>query len=173
SIAVSTSRPPAAATSTNASSVAGLISADLWPDEASRNRPFKKSWDGRCMRATDSYAKTRWTQVQIHQSEENPRPIQERGGDSLSPIVFRSGFILSWDGPSPPLFVPILESATKKTGTVLQTFIRLLTPGLQASSKRIAQGMQAKQVLHSTAERPQPHSVERGVQKASDLAAIN
>ena len=48
-------------------------------------------------------------------------------------------------GPSPPLFVPILESAMKKTGTVLQTFIRLLTPGLQASSKRIAQGMQAKQ----------------------------
>jgi len=47
-----------------------------------------------------------------------------------------------------------------------------LTPGLQATGKRIAQGMQTKQFLHSTEERPQTHSLERGVQKASDLAAI-
>jgi len=119
------------------------------------------------MRATDSYAKTRWKQVTNTSRRRKPTADSRKGWGQLVPNSFQV-----WIHSKRGRAVPILESAMKKTGTVLQTFIRLLTPGLKASSKRIAQGMQAKQVLHSTAERPQPHSVERGVQKASDLAAI-
>jgi hypothetical protein len=39
------------------------------------------------------------------------RMSEERGGGQLVPNSFQSGFILSGDGPSPPLFVRSLESA--------------------------------------------------------------